>query len=280
MKGRLSGIARRRVACLPVSWLFGSRRVLFGVVVVTVVMLMAIFAPDPGPCLLERSLAGPQVGAPFGYDLQGCNYLPQVMHGARTSLLIGGAVTVLASAIGIVVGGTAGFRGGWIDSLISRVTDVVFAVPAIVGALLLFGFLDKRSLILVIGVLTFFSWPPIAGLVRGSVKESKERAFVEAASALGATRTRILFRHVLPNSLRPLLAFLPPFAAGIISTEAILSFVGAGLQLPAISWGLLLENLGVHLYEAPHLIIPGVFLALLVYALVLLGDLYRVRTTL
>lgn len=185
------------------------------------------------------------------------------------------AVTLLASTIGIVLGGVSGFFGGWVDTIVSRATDIVFSVPAIVGALLLFGFLDNRSVLLVIGVLTFFSWPPVVSLVRGAVIETRESAFVESAVALGASKARVLFRHVIPNSLRPLFVFLPPFAASIISMEAILSFVGAGLQLPTVSWGLLLENLGRDLYQAPHLLIPGFFLAALVYALVLLGDVYQ-----
>lgn len=257
-------------------------------IVVAVFILIAIFPGALSPydvqeCLLSRSLETPSLAHPFGFDLFGCDYWTRTLYGARTSMLIGGSVIVGAMAIATVLGAVAGWFGGIVDTVTTRATDAVFSIPIILSALVVFGITEERTVLQVIVVLTIFAWPPMVRLVRGAVRERSDYEHVVAARAMGASVTYILRRHVIPHSLRPMLVFAMPYMATIISLEAVLSFVGAGLQLPAISWGLMLARLGSQLRvslrfaEAPHLILPGFVLSLLVWALVRSGDRLRSR---
>lgn len=231
------------------------------------------------PCLLSNSLLAPSATHPFGTDLQGCDYMAKTMHGARTSIVIGLGVVAASAVVATLLGGLAGWYDGWIDTTISRFADIMFSIPALLGALFFLSLFDDRSITLVMFVLTLFSWPPMVRLVRGAVRERRTYEHVEAAQVLGAGPGYLLRRHVLPHSLRPMLVFAGPYAATIVSAEAILSFVGAGLQLPANSWGLMLADLegrfGNRLVDDPHLYIPGILLSLLVWSLVRIGSRLR-----
>ncbi len=254
-------------------------------IVVAVFLVIAIwpqvFAPyDLQPCLLSESLQGPTGAHVFGTDLYGCDYLTQLLYGARTSMLIGGVVIGGAMLIATLLGTIAAWSGGWVDQVISRSADVVFSIPIVFTALVLFGLTEERTVTQVIVVLTLFAWPPMVRLVRGAVRERLHEEHVLAARALGARPAYVIRRHLVPFSLRPMLVFALPYAATVISLEAILSFLGVGLQLPAVSWGLMLANLGSRLVSsrvagAPHLVLPGIALSLLVWALVEIGA--RVR---
>lgn len=246
--------------------------------ILAVLVLSAVFADLLAPhplrdCFLSRSFQGPSLTHPLGTDLQGCDLLTRTMHGARTSLLIAGVVSVGAATIATVVGTLSAWRGGWLDAVLSRSTDALFAIPPLLTALVLFGITRERTLGQVIAILTVTTWPPLVRIVRASVVEVLEREHVQAAWALGAGPWRVLRHHVLPHVVQPLLVYALPFAASVVSLEAVLSFVGAGLQLPTVSWGLMLSNLGgrlgvgLRVVQAPHLLAPGVALSLLVYAL-------------
>lgn len=252
-------------------------------VVLLAFCLVAVFpgllSPHPvGECLLSRSLQGPSLSHPFGTDLQGCDYFTRTLYGAQTSMLIGASVTFGAMVIAAVLGTAAAWFGGWKGSTITRFADALFAIPILLSALIVFGVTEERTMFQVIVVLTLFAWPPMVRLVRGAVVERLTYEHVTAAFALGASPLYVLRKHVLPHSLRPMVVFALPYSATIISMEAVLSYVGAGLQLPNISWGLMLTGLGTRLgvslrvASAPHLLIPGIALSLLVWSLVQVGN--------
>lgn len=146
----------------------------------------ALFTPyGLSPCLLSDSLQGPSLRHPFGMDLFGCDYYTRTLHGARTSMLIGGTVIAGAMAIATLLGTVAAWSGGWMDQLISRGADVLFVIPIIFTALVLFGLTDERAVLQVIVVLTLFAWPPMVRLVRAAVRERLQEEHVVAAQALG-----------------------------------------------------------------------------------------------
>lgn len=243
----------------------------------------AVAGHDVERCLLARSLEPPSTRHLLGTDLQGCDLLARLLHGARSSLVIAAAVTLGAGAIGLLVGAWAAWAGGWVDAVVSRVTDTMFAIPVILTALLVFGITGERSLGQVVLVLTAFSWPPLARVARAAVVERLTHEYVDAARALGAGPWRILRREVLPGVVGQLAPFALPYAGSVVTLEAVLSFVGAGLQLPNVSWGLMLAGLGGQLgigprvARAPHLVAPAVALTILVWSLVDLGAWLRRR---
>lgn len=230
---------------------------------------------DPRECSLANSLGRPQAGHWFGYDFLGCDYYARVVYGARTSLVIGVAVVAIAAALAVVLGSVAGYFGGWVDSVVTRASDVWSAIPVLLGGIFFLSFIEQRGVTVVVVVLAGFVWPPMMRIVRSSVQTTTTQEYVVAARALGAGHVRIITRHVVPNSLRPLSAYAALYTGTAIAAEAVLSFMGVGLQLPAISWGLMLAQSANRVHEAFHLLIPGVFLALVVVASVLLTEALR-----
>lgn len=245
--------------------------------ILLVLALMAVFpslftGADPLSCELSRSLDGPSAAHPFGVSVFGCDYLAETVYATRASLTIAAVTVVGTTLIALVLGTLAGFFGGWLDVVISRVTDVWTAVPLLLGAIVVLSALQTRGVWSVSLVLLVFGWPAMVRLQRASVQEAAAREYVTAARALGARPRRLLVRHVLPNAVRPLLSYASAYGGLVIGVEATLTFVGVGLQQPALSWGLLLFQAQNRLAQAPHLIIPAVFLVLTVSSLVLLGQ--------
>jgi len=241
---------------------------------------------DPTACSLRNSDTGefqdllrPSSEHWFGTDIQGCDYYARVIHGARVSIIIGTVGTVIIAAIGLVLGGVAGFYGGATDMAISRFVDVLFAFPFIIGAILFLNAISSgsgRNVWHVIAVVAVFSWPTLSRIFRGAVLQAKEKEYVEAARALGASNNRILFRHVFPNAVAPAVVYAMTGVGGLISAEAALSFLGVGLQLPSISWGLMINDAQDRILQTPHLLLfPGIFLSLTVLGFLLLGDVAR-----
>ncbi|AYY12794.1 ABC transporter permease [Actinobacteria bacterium YIM 96077] len=248
---------------------------------ILVLIVMAI-APqlftsiDPRSCDLSRSLERPSADHWFGFDLQGCDYYSRVIYGARASIVIGVAVTSLTAFVAIVLGLIAGYYGGWQDSVISRFADLVFALPFLLGAIVFLSVIDSRGIPHVALALIVFSWPIMTRIMRSSVIAAKSADYVAAAKVLGASDFRIMRKHILPNALAPLVVYATVFIGLIIAAEASLTFLGVGLQLPAISWGLQLSGARTQILTDPHLIFfPGVFVALTVFAFVLMGDALR-----
>lgn len=235
---------------------------------------------DPRDCLLSRQHAGPSGGAIFGYDFQGCDTYSRAVYGTRASLLVGALAALGTGVIALVVGMVAGYFGRWIDAVLSRVIDVVLGIPLLLAAIVLLKRVGNASptvrITAVIFVLAILGWTTAARVVRSSVITAKEQDYVAAARMLGAGHGRIMWRHILPNSLAPAIVVLTIALGSFIAAEATLSFLGIGLKAPTISWGQDIDTGRIHMREsATPLIVPSTFLALTVLAFIMLGDAIR-----
>ena len=246
-----------------------------------VALFPAVFASaDPAECTLDRSLQGPSTAHPFGFDPQGCDYLARTVYGTRTSLAIAALVLAGTTVIALVVGSLAGFVGGRTDTVLTRATDVWSGIPLVLGGVIVLSSTDRGGPLEVALVLTLFGWPAMVRVLRASVLENRERDFVTAARALGAGPARLLLRHVLPTSVRPLIVAASAYGGVVIAAETTLTFAGVGLARPAHSWGIQLYEAQQHLSRGPHLLVfPGLFLVTTVVAFVLLGEALRRRSS-
>lgn len=257
-------------------------KIVISLTIVTIIGLIAI-APgwfagwfgngDPRACDLSRSRQRPQEGHPFGFDAQGCDLYANVIYGTQSSVLIALLVTFGCLVVAVVLGGLAGYFGGWVDSVIGRVMDIFFGFPSLVGMIIVLNTMTTRSELTVAGVLVLFTWPGMTRIFRSSVLAVRNLDYVVAARELGGGHGRILRRHILPNAFSPLAAVLSLTIGGIITAEAGLTFLGVGLQSPSISWGMQLNNAQRLVATDPHLLLfPAAFLSVTVLAFVLLGD--------
>lgn len=228
---------------------------------------------DPRSCNLAFSAMAPREGHPFGFDKQGCDIYANVIYGARASISIGLLVTALTAIIAILLGSLSGYYMGLIDTAVSRISDIFFGFPFILGALVLLTSLHSHSVWTVSIALALFSWPTLTRVMRASVLSVKSMDYVLAARSLGAGDWRIMRRHLLPNAIAPVIVISALTVGGVIAAEATLTFLGVGLQQPAISWGLQLANAQADFEVHPHLLVfPGLFLSLTVLSFILLGD--------
>ncbi|GAA3823255.1 ABC transporter permease [Streptomyces phyllanthi] len=231
--------------------------------------------------LAEHYLQPPNWGHFFapdwlGYDGQGRSIYARIVYGARASILVGVGVTVLVTILGTFIGMIAGYFGGWIDSLLSRLTDVFFGIPFLLGALVVLTTFENRTVWVVILALAFLGWTQIARVARGAVITVKQADYVVAAKALGASTGRILMKHILPNALAPIIVVATIALGGYIAAEATLSFLGVGLAEPAVSWGLDVSTGREQLRNAPFtLIIPSVMVSITVLSFLMFGDAVR-----
>jgi len=231
---------------------------------------------DPRDCNLSNSLLTPSSEHWFGTDLQGCDYYARTIYGARVSITIGLLVTVFATLIALIGGSIAGYYGGATDSIIARITDIWFVIPFILGGIVILSLFPSRGVFQVSLVLIILGWPTMLRLVRSSVISAKSNDYVDAARAMGAGNNRIITRHILPNSLAPVIVYATITVGVVISAEAALSFLGVGLQLPSISWGLMISVAQQRILTAPHLLLfPGIFLSVTVFSFILMGDALR-----
>jgi oligopeptide transport system permease protein len=231
---------------------------------------------NPRACDLSRSLDRPSAEHWFGFDLQGCDYYALVVYGARVSIAIGVIVTLAALVLAIVLGSLAGYYGGILDNIIARITDIWFGLPFILAAIVILSVIGTRGMWQVALVLVVVGWPTMLRLMRSSVLSTKHADYVQAARALGANDLRILARHILPNAIAPVIVYATIYVGIIIASEATLSFLGVGLELPAISWGLMISVAQTRVLNAPHLLLfPGLFLSATVFSFILLGDALR-----
>jgi peptide/nickel transport system permease protein len=250
--------------------------------IVALAIGLALFGPalspyDPSTQELARRLEGPSLQHPFGLDELGRDILTRIASGARISLLVGLAVVSVSSLAGMFFGSVAGYYGGRVDDVISRVIDVLMAFPGILLAIALVAVLGP-SLVNVVLALSVIGWVGYARLVRGQALRAREFEFVQAARALGAGSPRIVLRHVLPTTLPSVVVQATLGMAGAIIAEASLSFLGLGVQPPTPSWGTMLDAGRAHLFDAPHLtLFPGFAIALLVLGFNFLGDGLRDR---
>ena len=253
-----------------------------GAAIVGITVFAALLGPfiapwDPYAQELALRLAGPNGSHVFGLDELGRDILSRLLVGARISLLVGIAVVSVSSSVGILMGSIAGYYGGRVDQVISRVMDVLLAFPGILLAIALVAVLGP-SLTNVILALSVIGWVGYARLVRAQVLRVRELEYVQAARALGAKTPRILLRHVIPATLPVVIVQATLGMAGAIIAEASLSFLGLGVQPPTPSWGTMLDAGRSHLFDAPHLtLFPGLAIALLVLGFNFLGDGLRDR---
>lgn len=226
---------------------------------------------------LTRRMEGPGLQHYFGTDVLGRDQFTRVLYGGRISLAVGLAVALSAGVIGGVLGAVAGYYGGWIDNLIMRVTDLFLAIPflviLIIGAKWAEQALPGGPLFDIVVILTLFFWMPDARIVRGIFLSLKEKEFVEAARASGASNLRIIFWHMLPNAFGPMIVNVTLLVAAAILTESALSFLGFGIQPPTPTWGNLLNSNRTVMLLAPHLVFfPGLAILITVLCVNFLGD--------
>jgi peptide/nickel transport system permease protein len=246
-----------------------------------VFVVCAAFAPrlapqDPAQLDLHGRLMGPSAAHWFGTDELGRDILSRVLYGARISLIVAVSVVGLSLGLGLVAGGLAGFYGGWTDTVLNvYVTNAFLALPGILLAIAFVAFMGP-GLVNVILALAISGWVGYARLVRGQVLAVKEREFVEAARALGASDLRVMGRHILPNILQPLIVQAAIGMAGAVLAEATLSFLGLGVPAPAASWGSMLNDARSHLFDSPHMVFfPAMAVMLCVLSFNFIGDALR-----
>lgn len=227
------------------NWLFWVSAAMILLVLVVVVAPGLFTDLDPNRADLSKSLDPSSSGHIAGYDKQGYDVFARMIYGARASVLVGLLTTILVVVLGIATGAVAGFYGGWLDSLISRVADVFFAIPLLLGALVMLSVINNRfpdrgefgAIIAVVTALGLFGWPQITRIARGQVLQVKNMEFIDAARAIGATKRSNLLRHVIPNSLPPVIVTATVSLGIYIVAEATLSFLGIGLPFGVVSWG-------------------------------------------
>ena len=257
-----------------------NRLTIAGLIIVTVLVIVALFAPwiapyDVGTTDLAIRYLAPSSAHWFSTDSTGRDIFSRVVFGARISLQVGIIVVFVSAFIGTILGAVAGYYGGWVDRIVSGyVFNVFLAFPGLLLAIAMVAFLGA-GLNKLIFALCIIGWVGYARLIRGQVLKVREYDFVQAARALGASDARILFIHILPNAIQPLIVQASLGMAGAVLSEASLSFLGLGVPPPAPSWGVMIEEARdlSTLAAAPHaLIFPGIAIALTVLAFNFIGD--------
>jgi peptide/nickel transport system permease protein len=260
---------------------FSNRLAVFGTAVMAMFVVMAVFAPlvapyDPLDQNLPQKFDGPSLAHPFGQDELGRDILSRIIYGARISLTAGLAAVAIATAAGTLIGLVAGFLGRWPDSLLMRLMDVILAFPSILLAIVVVSVLGPSlpNAMLAIGIVFV---PQIARVVRSAVISVRERDYIEAERALGASNAQIVFSGVLPNSMAPLIVQSTLTLATAILDVAALSFLGLGARAPTPEWGAMLTDafhsgFGVFVEGQHAIIFPGIAIALAVLAVNFIGD--------
>ena len=252
-----------------------------GVVLVTIFVICALFAPwiapqDPAHIDLPTRLAGSSPTHWCGTDELGRDILSRLIYGSRISMLVGSCVVAASLALGLIVGSIAGYYGGRIDRFVNVVVMNAFlSFPGILLAIAFVAFRGPGIFNLVLA-LSLGGWVGYARLVRAQVLAAREREFVEAARALGASDLRVIVRHILPNIIQPIIVQAAIGMAGAILAEATMSFLGLGVPPPTASWGTMLNDGRAHLFDAPHLVIfPAMAVMLAVLSFNFIGDALR-----
>ncbi len=255
-----------------------NRLTYIGLAIASLVIIAAVFASliathDPVAQDLANRFASPSSEYWFGTDSLGRDVFSRVIYGARISLQVGLTVVAVSAFIGIIIGAISGFYGGWVDRILSGyVFNVFLAFPGLLLAIALVAFLGAGLGKLILA-LCIIGWVGYARVMRGQVLKVREYDFVQAARALGASDLRILFIHILPNSIQPLIVQSSLGMAGAVLSEASLSFLGLGIPPPAPSWGTMIEEARQLFSIYPHvLFFPGAAIALTVLAFNFIGD--------
>ncbi len=249
-----------------------------GLGIAALFIIAAVFAPfiatyDVSVQNLAMRYASPSAEHWFGTDGLGRDVFSRVVYGARISLQVGISVVLVSGIVGIVIGAIAGFYGGWVDKFLSGyLFNVFLAFPGLLLAIALVAFLGAGQGKLIVA-LCIIGWVGYARVMRGQVLKVREYDYVAAARALGASNMRILFTHILPNAIQPLIVQASLGMAGAVLSEASLSFLGLGIPPPAPSWGTMVEEARQFFSSSPHvLLFPGLAIALTVLAFNFIGD--------
>jgi len=254
-----------------------NKLAMIGLAIVIIMAIIAIFAPfiapyNPNDRIKEDSQKGPTLKHWFGTDLLGRDLFSRVLFGTRISMLVGVVAVAISLAIGLFFGALSGFFGGISDAVIMRVADIFFAFPYILGAIVIMTVLGPGVLnvFIAIGIL---GWSSVARLFRSSILSIKEKEYIEAARAVGASNSRIIIKHIFPNSFAPIIVYSTMNVGTAIIVEAALSFLGLGVQPPTPSWGKMLsESLG-YINTSPWMMFfPGLAILITCLGFVLLGD--------
>jgi peptide/nickel transport system permease protein len=260
----------------------GRRKARIGLVILGILVLVAVFAPllaphDPDAIESSRVLRGLSLSHPFGSDALGRDVLSRVIFAFRVSLAVAVGSVLVAFAIGIPLGLLAGYRGGWVDTIIMRPVDMLLALPALLLAIALIAIVGPGSLIALLAISVIYI-PILARVIRSSTLVTTSQTYIEAARARGSTSRRIVVRHVLPNAIGPAIIQASVLMGFALQIEAALSFLGLGAQPPTPSLGVMLADGRDVLTQAPWVeIFPGIAIALTVLAFNLVGDGLRQR---
>ncbi len=254
-----------------------NKLAVFGMVALAIISVACLF----GPLLsrygyeeqnLELGATGPGSAHWLGTDTLGRDLLVRLLFGGRISLAVGLAATFVALTIGVVYGAVAGFFGGKLDAVMMRTVDIMYSMPFPIFVILLMV-LFGRNIILLFVAIGAVEWLTMARIVRGQVMSIKKMEFIEAARSLGLGRRRIIFRHILPNVLGPIIVYTTLTIPGVMLLEAFLSFLGLGVQPPMSSWGVLIKDGAEKMEEFPWLLVfPGTLFSLTLFSLNFLGD--------
>ncbi len=265
------------------TWGGLRRRPKFVVAAALILLILAVAAfpglftgADPQYADPAQSLLPPSAAHWFGTDLQGHDIYARTVYGARASVTVGLGATLVVLVVGGALGALAGFYGGWVDAVVSRVTDVFFGLPLLLAAIVLMQVLRQRTVWTVIAILALFGWPQVARIARGAVMEVRASDYVLAAKALGTNNFQILLRHALPNALGPVVAVATIALGLFVVTEATLSYLGIGLPASVVSWGGDISVAQTRLRSgSPILFYPAGALAVTVLAFMMMGDALR-----
>ncbi|MCD4852860.1 ABC transporter permease [Arthrobacter sp. AK01] len=269
------------------AWRKLRRRPMF-IVSSLLILLLVIVAVFPGlftsvepnnDCQLANSEGAPTAGHPLGFTLQGCDVYSRVIHGTQASLSVGVLSVLAVVLIGVTLGALAGYYGGWLDSVLARLGDIFFALPIILGALVITQlplFRENRSVWTVVLTISLLAWPQMARITRGAVIEVRNADFVTAARSLGVSKFGALVKHALPNALAPVIVLATLELGVFIVLEATLSFLGVGLPGSVMSWGNDISAANASIRTNPGILLyPAAALSITVLSFIMLGDAVR-----
>ena len=254
-----------------------NRMVLAGGSIVLCIVVLSCLAPgDPCSMNMDERLSPPSLKHPFGTDQLGRDMLSRVLHGGRVSLIVAITISLLSMVVGCLAGAVSGYFGGIVDDVIGRIVDVFMSIPEIVLNIAMVGVfcaLYGTSTFIVIFAVVFTNWVSYARLMRGMVLSLRERKFVVCTRAIGAGEWYILFKHVIPNAVQPLIVLATLNIGNVIMTIASLGFLGLGIQPPIPEWGQILNSGKNYIISAPWIsFFPGLFIALSVLGFNILGE--------
>ncbi|WP_031467945.1 ABC transporter permease [Sciscionella sediminilitoris] len=262
---------------------------LISCVIILIIVVMMAFpglftSVDPNIGDLSKARQSPGGDAWFGYDTQGRDIFARVIYGARASMLVGIGATVVQVVVGVLLGVLGGFFGRWVDVIVSRIGDIFFGLPFMLGAIVVLTTLNPPQsspgqvaiILQVVLSIAVLSWPISMRLMRSATLTAKQQDYVKAARSLGASTPRIIFRHLLPNSIAPVMVYATIALGANIGAEATLSYLGVGLRPPVVSWGVMVSDAATYFETSPHmLLIPAGFVTFTVLGFVMLGDAVR-----